>query len=213
MIDLNSVDNTSHSTIVGSDDESFDREVFLNLNELIESQYVDLDDLGHDKLYNITDQYKLPIYESMLEYINENYVSIINIDQTKISSLKRLEVGYYVYKFFCVDCFNIILPHYLSSIKCSNVYEFEGYFQNVLRNDSTRFKTNFIKSIIAILNNLKNLEKLDKSVLSDKNFIDLKTRIGYYIELVNYGDSSDLLINFLLPVLEKHEPEIIWRML
>lgn len=215
MLDLNSSDGISQVSHVDIelDNHVIDREILNEFEEQLEEQYIDLENLGKNIIEDIPIKYKLMLFEPMLEYINLNYTTLINLDQAKSSSNKLIEVGTYTYQFFCVDAFNTIIPHYLNHINCINIEQFDAYFNINLSSNPENFKRNFIKALSSVLSNLTNLSKLDKKVYYDKNYNNLVKRYGYYIELVNFGNSSDFLDNFFRPIIMKHQPDLLWRMM
>lgn len=213
-IDMNTIESITHASIADlqNDNNILDREELEAVNNEIKDQYVNFNNLGQDILKSIENKLKSHILGEMLEYVNNNYTAIINYDESMISVNKRIEVGTYVYKFFVVDCYNSLLPNYLNSINVSSIEQFDLYLKNVLDNDATNFKTNFIKVIQAVVNTLAKLGGLDRKIIKDANYQEIIRRYGFYIELINYGDTNDFLFNYIKPVLIKNMQDIVWRM-
>lgn len=212
MYDLNERSiNHANVSIIQNDPSLLDREYLENLNQLIQSQYISFNNLGINYLKNIDYNYTIPIYEELLDYVNENYLSIVNYDDTIISSNKVYEIGSLVYNFICVDCYCTIIPKYLENINCFNIKDFEIYLSRKYKNDVSNFKTAFIKTIESILNPLIKLKGLDKSIEHDAKYINYVKKYAFYIELINYGDNNNFLFNYFKCVLQKNESDLIWR--
>ena len=212
-VDLNSVESITHVSIADlqNDNNLLDREELDALNSQITNQYIDFNNLGQNLLAGVEIKLKLPIFDEMIQYVNDNYTAIINYDETIISANKRVQVGSYIYQFIVVDCYNSILPNYLNQIQATTIEQFDLHLKNVLNNDASNFKTNFIKVITSIINQLSRLQQLDRSVTKDKNYQELLTRYGFYLELVNYGDTDNFLFNCIRPMLMKNFADILWR--
>jgi hypothetical protein len=214
VLDLNTVDSVSHISPTDiATSEYIDRDVLERVTNHIQSQYIDLDELGVDALKNIDSVYKLVVYEDMLHYINANYLSIYNLEDTEISKNKLDKIGNLVYRFIVIDFYNEILPDFLNKIKVFNIEDFIIYYTASLRNDPSNIKTNLIKVISNKIKDLRRLEALYVSVANDHRYRSILERYGYYIELINFGDSSNFVENYLKRLLEKHEDEIIYRLL
>lgn len=214
MIDLNSIQSIFHLNVADLENnpDLIDREQLEIYRERLKDQYIDLNNLGKDLISDIDVKYLPFLYSEMLEYVNDNYVSIINIDESQFSDNVLYEVGEYVYKFICIDCFNSTIPKYLDKIGCVSLDQFEIYFKTSLNDEVSNFKTSFIKIINETINELLKLQTIDKNVSSDINYKLLLKRYGFYSELINYGDSSDFLNNYFIPVLNKNQDDILWRM-
>lgn len=215
MLDLNDIDSIHgiSSTDIQMSNDIMDRSLLDNYEEQIKEQYENLENLGSDFLSDVPLNYKLIIMEELLEYINDNYIGIISYNLTEASPSKKIEIGSLVYSFICVDAFNTIIPNYLNNINCTNIEQFDKYYINNLKSDVDAFKSSFINTILSIIQNLNNLELLDKKAVQNENFIHLKKKYQFYIELVNYGDCNNFLNNYFRPIILKHMSDLLWRML
>lgn len=213
-VDMNAIESITHASIADlqNDNNLLDREELEVLNDQIKDQYINFNALGNNLLKNIENKLKLHILTELIEYVNNNYTAIINYDEAMISANKRIEVGTYIYNFFVVDCYNSLLPNYLNSINVTSIEQFDLYLKNVLENDATNFKTNFVKIIQAVVNTLTKLGGLDRKIVKDVNYQEIVRRYGFYIELINYGDTNNFLFNYVRPMLTKNLQDIVWRM-
>ena len=213
MIDANTVDSKEHSSLVDLKDENFDREEFSYLNDSIKNQYIELNNIGTNLIKDIETNYLIPIFEEMIEYIDENYVSILIADDAKISPIQLVEFGKIIYEFFVIDCLNTIIPNYMNSIGRINIDDFDVYYSTVLKNDQSNFKTSFIKTITSILDELLKFQKLDGSIINNKEYNYLLKKYTYYIELINFGNSENFLENYFRKILTIYEDDIRWRII
>lgn len=212
MPDLQSIDHINHTInpiLIGN--EYVDHDMLNENQQIIKNQYKKFNDLGKNLFTDIELSYKKILAQELIEYINSNYVSIIDIDETTISTNRLIEISELVYKFICVDCYNVIIPNYLNQTNCFDLNQFDIYFKNNLNNDISNFKTSFLKTINTIIGEFTALEKLDSSVRSDENYKEILKRYGFYMELINYGDSYNFLFNYFRPVFLKNKDDIIWR--
>lgn len=208
MIDLNSNIAVSPSE---TKDSLVDREILSSYEGTIENQYISFNNLGQNLLADIPLQYKDIILQNMLEFIGNNYTAIINYDETRISLNKRIEVGSLVYEFFCVDCYNTIMPNFLNVSNIQSIESFDLFFKRTLKNDATNFKTHIIRIIQAIVDELTKLQLIDKKILKDPNYQLLLKKYAFYIEIINFGDTDNLLFNYFKPVLSNNFTDILWR--
>lgn len=213
MIDLNAVESINHisPTDINLERGIIDREVLLSLEDTIKNQYVEFNNLGQNLLKDIEFQYKDIILQNLLEVVTHNYTALINYDETLISINKRIEVGTLVYEFFCIDCYNIIMPNFLNTSNIQSIESFDQFFKRTLKNDVTNFKTHIVRVVKSVVDELTKLQLLDKKILKDVNYQLLLKKYAFYIELVNFGDTGDLLFNYFKPVLSKNFADILWR--
>lgn len=210
-IDLNTVDTFQTSTNASFPNEELDHDEMIELEEPIENQYKQFESLGVDLSKNIPQEYLIHIFGKLIEYVNENYVSVVDYDSVVVSPTRTLQIGQLVYNFICLDNYFNILPSYLKRIDCYDINQFDKYFKNKLGNDVANFKASYITTIKNVVDRLNNLQKLKNNVRNDKNYQNLLNKYAYYIELVNFGDSDRFLFNYIRPVLIKHFDDILWR--
>lgn len=213
FVDMNSIDVLNSSTNISfiPDEEIIDYDRLDEIETPIKNQYIEFESLGADLIKNIPDKYLQIIFRNLIEYVNENYTAVTEYDAVVGSPHKLLQVGRYVYSFICADCPFMILPNYLNKIEAATIDQFDSYLRNRLGSDPAKFKASFAQSINSVLDKLQSLQKLRRAVAKDENYQLLMTKYTYYIELVNYGDTSRFLESYLRPVLYKNFPEIIWR--
>ena len=211
MLNLQVIDNVlSTSGFYMPDDESIeDNENVLAIKEQIQNQYINLNELGVYLLDSIeNDIAKINILEEMVIYVDQNYTSIVNQNFFKgdIS-----EIGEFIYHFFCIDCYTMILPNFIHQINCTSIESFQKIFKNKYHNDTVLFKNAFLTTIKNIVIELIKLEKIDKKIKSNQDFVKLKKRFAYYLDLIEFGNGSNFYFNYILPLIESRFSEIFWR--
>lgn len=186
-----------------------DNENSIEIKKQIEDQYINLNNLGI-YLLNLIDNYTLKneILEDLLIFVNENYTPIVNQNFFKGDITK---IGSFTYQFFCIDCFTMILPNFIQQIKCDSPESFEQILQYKFKNNSLLFKKDFLNTIKKIVMELLKLEKIDNRIQSNTDFIDLKKRFAYYLDLIEFGDGNNFLYNYIIPVINNNFSEIWWR--
>ena len=223
MQELNVLNNLNDSIEINTNSIDMDKLEFFN--NQIKSQYETFDNLGIDyfkiwetdsellsSIINITD-YKLIIFQEMLEFINNNYFDIDNYENVIISSIECLKIGQIIYEFISCDLINVIIPNYLLKINCDNLETFDTYFNQYMGGNSDRFKASIISNINDTIKQLLKLEKLDNSVIYDENYKLLLQKYNYYTELINFGDSVSFVENIFRPIILKYEDEVRLRLL
>ncbi len=209
--DLNSVDTFHSSTFASFPNEELDHDEMMELEEPIENQYKEFESLGADLTKEIPQEYLRHIFGRLIEYVNENYLSIIDYDTAVVSPTKTIQIGHLVYSFICVDNYFNILPNYLKRIECYTIDQFDKYLKNKLENDHANFKASYITTIKSVVERLQNLQRLKGNVKTDKNYVHLLNKYTYYIQLVNFGESERFVYNYIRPLLIKHFDDILWR--
>ena len=210
-LDLNSVDTFQSSTNASFPNEELDHDQMIEFEEPIENQYKHFQSLGADLTNNVPDEFLIHIFGRLIDYVNENYLSIIDYDTVVVSPTKTLQIGKLVYSFICLDNYFNVLPSYLKRIDCFTIDQFDKYFENKLGNSISNFKASYISTIKNVIDRLQNLQKLKSAVKSDKNYQNLMNKYTYYIELVNFGESDRFLFNYIRPILTMHFDDILWR--
>lgn len=209
-IDMNSIDSINH--IINLPDDFIDGEELEMYESIIRDQYINFNNLGINIIDNIDDKFKNDIYANMLNYINGNYLSIVDFDSSIILPQKLLETGRLVYNFVCVDCYTII-PNFLNHINCNNLEDFDSLIQNKFRGDYTLIKANLVKIIKNIIDELLKLQRIDTSIRNDITYQNLLSKFSYYVELVDFGDTEMFINNYIRPLLIKNIDSIHWRIM
>lgn len=210
-IDLKSIDVIDNVILIP--DNFIDSED-LEMNEnMIINQYVNFNDLGINLIENIDKTYRSNIYANMLNYINDNYLSIVDLDSSITFPQKLMETGNYIYNFVCVDCYNTILPNFLNHINCNTLDGFDSLIQNKFRGDYSLVKANLVKIIKNIVDELLKLQRIDTTVQKDEMYQKLLSKFTYYIELVDFGDTEIFVDNYIRPLLTKNIDSILWRII
>jgi hypothetical protein len=210
-IDLNSIDAIGNLIHIPS---NFINPETLEMDDnTIIQQYVQFQNLGANLLDTIENTYKHIILSNMLEYVNENYLSIVDLDTTLLFPEKTLEVGKLIYSFVCIDCYNTLIPNFLNSINCNSIETFDSVIQSRFKNNYNLVKINIIKLINAITEELLKLQRIDSSVQKDEQYQRLLYKFSYYTELIDFADSEKFINNFIRPVLIKNLDSILWRII
>jgi hypothetical protein len=210
-IDLNSIDNINN--IINIPNNFMDVETLEANERIIIDQYINFNDLGINFIDNIDPRFKLDIYANMLNYVNDNYLSIVDLDSAIIFPQKMIEIGNYIYNFICVDCYNTIIPNFLNYTNCNSIDSFDSLIQNKYRGDYTLIKANLVKIIKNIVDELLKLQRIDLSVQKDEAYQKLLFKFTYYMELVDFGDTEKFINNYIRPLLIKNIDSILWRII
>jgi len=210
-IDFNDINDIKTIAIVP---ENFvDYQELVSNEEVIKDQYVNFNNMGINLLDNIDKLYTSDILVNMLEYVNSNYLSIVDFDSSIILSQKLLETGNYIYNFICVDAYNTIIPNFLNYTNCNSLESFDSLIQNKFRGDYSLVKANLVKIIKTIVDELLKLQRIDISVQSDEMYQKLLFKFSYYMELVDFGDTEMFTNNYIRPLLIKNIDSVLWRII
>ncbi len=209
-MNLQTVDSVWSTSSVPYNFKYIDEDEMIINKEEIENQYINFNNLGFNILNDIEEDMQIHILKDMLFFINDNYTSIINYENIFISDIE--EIGKFTYQFFCVDCYNIILPKFLSVIKCNSIKGFESYITNNLNlGNSVKFKNVFISVIKLYLDKMIKLSKIDSKIKKDKEYIKMVKKFLYYIDLIEFGTTDNFRDNYVIPVVNKYFEELYWR--
>ena len=210
-IDLNATDSVLTTTQTNYENEELDQDEMTELEEPIIGQYINFESLGIDMIKTVPREYLLHILPRLIDYVNDNYLSIIDYDTVVVSPNKAINIGRLIYSFICLDNYFNILPSYLKKIDCYNIDQFDKYYKNNLNGDPAVFKASYINTMKLVIDRLKKLQTLKSDVTHDKNYQNLLNKYIYYIELINFGESDRFIENYIRPVLIKHFDDILWR--
>jgi len=208
-IDMNSIDSINN-TIIIPDNFVTDEELEMN-EDIIKEQYINFNNLGINLIDNLDITYKADIFANMLNYINDNYLSIVDLDSSIILPQKLIETGGYIYNFICVDCYNTIIPNFLNYTKCNTLDGFDSLIQNKFRGEYTLVKANLVKIIKNVIDELLKLQRIDTTVQKDESYQKLLFKFSYYMELIDFGDTEMFVNNYIRPLLIKNMDSILWR--
>jgi len=186
-------------------EDKIDHVVFDQLNDIIQKQYINFDNLGSDLLKHITDPYKQLILDDLIIFYNDTYSPLaMELHDSK-------DLGLKIYSFICVDFYNTILPSFLEHNKLNSYVELEMYMNKKMRYDIGDIKIKFIDTVHEIILKFNNLQKLDKFISKDNNFINIVNKYNFYEILINMSDFQLLLENYIMPVFIKNEDDTIWK--
>lgn len=205
MFDLNTFDSPGN---VINNFQNF--EEFMFMKEKIFNQITQFDNFGIDFIKEIEDQnVKIEILRDIILYVNDNYLDIVDIDNILSSENFILEMGYYIYLFLVMDCYNSILPNF---VKITNIIDY-NQIDYYLRYKSNNIKPILLKSVQLIIEPLLKLQNIDPSIIKDVKYKAFLKRITYGLDLLDYGQINNFVNNFMIPVLRKHFEQIMWRAL
>ncbi len=180
------------------------------VNDLIKSQYLNFDNMGINLIEKIDNKYQEIILDEFFDFTNESYTSIADI-QVEILTKNRYLIGRKVYQFICVDFYSTILPSFLENNKINSFNQFEKYLMNRIKKDYGKLKGELIKILQKIYNNIKKIETIDKNVNKDPQFKEILNRYSFYIRLINFGDITNFIHNYWIPMFQKNEADFIWK--
>ena len=210
-IDLNSIDVVDNISPILIPDNYTDYEQIEASEEVIKDQYAKFENLGIDLIKKFNDTIKMEIYSNMIEYVNENYLTISDFDADLILPEKLIETGKYVYDFTCIDCYNIIIPRFLILNNCNTLTGFDLLIKNRYKNDFSMIKASLVKTINSVINELSNLQLIDRTIQNDIKYKFLLRKFGYYVELVDFSNTEIFINNYFRPLLAKNIDSILWR--
>ena len=187
----------------------------INLN--IIKQYKEFENLGQNylQMFNV-DLYatdKERIFTDMLYYINNNFISIADIDNLDTNFERTLVVGNYVYEFICVDCKLSLIPAFLEMMGITTIDEFDQLINLKYLNSPAKFKNDLLQTTQITIDQLIKLQAISPIVKDDPNYQKMLGKYYYYQELIDYGDGEMFLNNYVRPVLNKYHSDIIWKLL
>lgn len=209
-MNLVGIDNVNSTSSLPFNYNFVDGDERIMIKERIEDQYIKLNNLGFDYLSEIDDQnIKNDIIKDIINYVNENYTAIMNFESLFTKDFE--EMGKFIYNFFCIDCYNTILPNFINQIKCYSINDFEEYAKIKYTEDTFLFKNALIICIKSILEQVLKLSQIDKTIKKDDSYNKLIKKYSYYIDLIDFGPAEKILNNYIFPLLNKHFNQILWR--
>ena len=197
MLDLTTTD--SFQTLSTNINKTFiDPDEYNNLYTQVFNQIESFENLGNDLLKNVDDVFlKRKLFTTLIEYADDNYLNISDIDNILISNIFIDEIGYYIYLFLSVDCFNSIFPNFIKICQITSFDQFEKYIQT---NEYITIKNKLLKSIRLIIEPLLRLQNLDPSVTKDIKYQAFLKRLTYHIDLLDYGHPQKFIENYMIPI-------------
>lgn len=174
--------------------EGFKDEEIDLFNQLIkyqiEEQYINLQNLGIDYIeQNIVDD---NIYIDLIEFINDSYISIGNVQNVFDNPVQLQVVGKSLYEIFCVDIINEIIPKLLKFLNLQDSTEIELLSQPFIKDGLFNIGKTRLELLQKIYN-INNSDKIRYQIIKEGLFIDI---IDNDIEL--------LLENFIFPISETY---------
>jgi hypothetical protein len=188
------------------------------LQTIFKDQYQKLDNLGEDLILEFSnelsdDEVRFSIFSEMIKFINENWLTIGDIDNLSEDPDRINIAGEYIYSFICVDNINAILPAFVEIIGCSDISEFDNYINLQYSDNYSKFRADYISIIQTTINQLLKLQSLDENVKRDKKYQKILAKYYYYQELVDYCDVETFLTNYIRPVINKYFSTLLWRLI
>lgn len=186
----------------------------MDIDQELKQQYINFENMGIDLISDIDDdneELRTALYE-MVEFIHNQYLPIIHYDTIMISPTEFMSSARTIYNLFCVDFYNVIIPNYLENINCLDIDQFDKYFDNTLNGEPQNVRTGFIKVLLNVCDKLKKLSTIDPTIKTNKGFSSLLTRYNSYAEIINFNESTDLVMNYFRPLFIKNKDNLIWRL-
>ena len=211
-IDTNSIDVVDNISPILIPNNYNDYEQIEAVEETIKDQYIKFENLGVNLLINSpNDNFKYEILANMINYVNENYLNISDFDADIILPEKLMETGITIYQFLCIDCYNIIIPRFLSINNCYTLDGFDIMIKNRYKNNYSIVKANLVKTIKGVIDELTKLQLIDRTIQNDTQYKSMLMKFAYYVELVDFGDTEKFINNYFRPLLSKNFDSILWR--
>ncbi len=208
-IDMNSLDSIENAILIPNNFIS--DEELSSYESIIIDQYVNFNNLGINLINNVDKAYTSDIFANMLDYVNDNYLSIVDFDSSIILPQKLIETGSAVYNFICVDCYNTVIPNFLNNTNCTTLDSFDSLIQYKFKGDYSLVKAHLVKIIKNVVDELLKLQRIDISVQKDEMYQKLLFKFTYYMELIDFGDTELFVNNYIRPLLAKNLDSILWR--
>jgi len=213
-MDLTTTDSIKDQIwIDGNDDTIIDYDEYENIREQVFNQITQFNNLGIDLLTDVHISIRRKLFVEIINYVDENYIHLVDIDNILISNVFIDEFGYYIYLFLSVDCFNSIFPNFLSVSGINNYSQFEHFIKKSSYQNYKDVKNNILKSVQQIIDPLMKLQNIDPSIIQDSTYKLFLKRLTYEVDLVDYGDFTIFVENFMHPLFRKNFSEILWRVL
>ena len=157
-------------------------------NDFIQ-QYKYFDGIG----FNVVDDYaiyNIDIFKTFLNYVNDNYIGITDLDNVLMDEKKTISFGYFIYQVLFYDLFKYYIPNVISLSEDKS----KEYFQSILINpdDFKLILNRYLYSTYDILTKNKTNDS------NDSKLTYLKIVIA--IDLFD-NDLTDLVNNLVLPVI------------
>lgn len=156
---------------------------------------------------------KIDILSDMISYVNKHLISIVNLDDMNGDRERLLTAGSYIYEFICIDCYSSLIPALMEVLNITSVDDLDGLINLKYLGSPAKFKEDFLSTIQITIEQLKKLEAITPEIKKDKNYQRLLGKYFYYQEIVEYGDTTMFLQNFLRPVINKYSTDFIWKLL
>ena len=187
------------------------------VNENVRKQYQQFDNLGQNYLamfdLELNELDKIDILSDMISYVNKHLISIVNLDDMNGDRERLLTAGSYIYEFICIDCYSSLIPALMEVLNITSVDDLDGLINLKYLGSPAKFKEDFLSTIQITIEQLKKLEAITPEIKKDKNYQRLLGKYFYYQEIVEYGDTTMFLQNFLRPVINKYSTDFIWKLL
>lgn len=210
-LDIFTSRNQCSPTLILNDKQYFDRDVYEELKQDLELQYIDFGDLGINKLEDVDYIYKERLYNDFIDYVVDTYMPISNYEETKFSTNKLIKIGDLLYSFLIIDCYNIFIPNYLEDKNLVDIDSFNKYFSTTLNSDPALFRNSFVSVIDKILKKFFALKSLYDGIDKDDNYRIYIENFAYYLELLNFCNPELFLDNYFRPVLSINGADLLER--
>lgn len=187
------------------------------IQELIKKQYREYEDLGDDLLMEYQEQLDenglIMIFRDLIPYVNENIITLGDIDNLDGTPSRLIEGGKFIYTFVCLDQVNSILPTFLESIGCSSIEDLDKKINTSYATNIGRFRNDYLKIVQAMIEEYLKLTEIDQEVVQDKKFRYSLAKLYYFQEIVMHGDMEKFLHNYVRPVVNKYMGTMLWKII
>lgn len=166
-----------------------DDELFL-ANKLSD-QYINLNNIGINYLEDI--YVSDGVLQDIIEYVNDAYLPIMNIDVIFEAPNQIQLIGRFIYEFMCVDMKNNLLPNVMKLLNLHNSDELKTVSYDLIKEYLLR----------AVQLKMKNLQKILKETsIEDARYELLK--FTYYIDLLD-NNIEKLQDQYIIPMIDKYD--------
>jgi len=213
--DLNDLDVPQNAVNSEVHEELFFKEQIDDLEESIKDQYENFDNLGENYLllFDLPAKYKTPILQNLIDYVDKNLVSIVDIENLNDGNDRIESGGTYIYEFICVDNVASLIPALMELLNITSVDDFDELVNIKYTGNAGKFKEDYLKTIQLTIEQLLKLKTITPVVANDHNYQKLLGKYYYYQEIIEHGDMEKFLNHFIRPVISKYQSSLIWKLL
>lgn len=173
----------------------YDKEYQIELNERLEKQYIELKGLGIDYLED-EENIDSTIYQNIILYFNDNYIPIPQYEALLQNDKECKLFGNMIYQFLAVDLIKVLIPKTIGVANKTSCLDLLSF-------DAEIWRYYLIQVLVNIINSYKQVRQTSDNV--ELKFEQFK--YSFYIDLLD-NDITKFVESFLIPVLNSYSIQI-----